>query len=242
MGSSFPSEVACDINSQSWSNFGQRSSGLNCQLSETLRGARFHFIEMHIVPASDELASRIQEQEDKFSHNTWAQACTDIPTLNLVLSAAATFYWLAHLYVHGNINDTHTSSLVFAHSTYLSLVFTTHSVLSTLNHRAIIGGKVKHFVAALNLSASHMWVEGLDTNSHQTHRDFERSLYAECFDFCFAVLAHHVAFQSHFAPAGRHKSNTSLGLELMEINGHAYLLCEHKNFLFLHCSKGKYIT
>lgn len=55
-------EVACDINSRSWSNFGQRSSGLNCQLSETLRGARFHLIEMHMVPAGDELASCVQEK------------------------------------------------------------------------------------------------------------------------------------------------------------------------------------
>lgn len=88
-------EVARDINSLSRSNFGPCSPGLNCQLSETLRGARFHLIEMHMVPASDELASCVQEQGDKLPYTTSAQARRGIPTLNLDPSAAGRFYWLA---------------------------------------------------------------------------------------------------------------------------------------------------
>lgn len=90
--------MARDINSLSRSNFGPCSPGLNCQLSETLRGARFHFIEMHMVPASDELASCVQEQGDKFPYTTSAQARRDIPTLNFDPSVGGRFYWLAHIH------------------------------------------------------------------------------------------------------------------------------------------------
>lgn len=79
---------------------------------------------MHIVPASDELASCVQEQGDKSSYNTWAQARRDIPTLNLVLSAADTFHWLAHLYIHGNINNVidfdHTLSTVHSEPPFVN--------------------------------------------------------------------------------------------------------------------------
>lgn len=84
-------EVACNINSLSTSNFGPCSPGLNCQLSETLRGARFHFIEMLMVSAGDELASCAQEQGDKFPYTTQTQACRDIPTLNEDPSMGAKF-------------------------------------------------------------------------------------------------------------------------------------------------------
>lgn len=130
-----------------------------------------------------------RKKGDKFSCNTWAQARRDIPTLNLDPSAADEFYWLAHLYIRGECKwDSH-GFPGFAHGTYSSLALATHSILSTLNHHVMIGGKVLHFVAASNLSASHTWVEGLDKISHLMYRDFERSLYAECFVFSFAAPA-----------------------------------------------------
>lgn len=178
-----------------------------------------------------------RKKGDKFSYDTWAQARRDIPTLNLDPSAADTFYWLTHLYIRGEYKwDSH-SFPGFAHSTYSSLALATHSILSILNHHVMIGGKVLHFVAASNLSASHMWVEGLDKISHLMYRDLERSLYAECFVFCFVAPAHHVAFQRHFTPAGRHKSNTSLDLALKERNSHTSLLCEHMKYSLLKCQE-----
>ena len=66
---------------------------MNFQLSATLGGARFHFIEMHTVSASDELVSCGQGDKVSIHHsNTGMQRRTvGIPTPSRELSVCAEF-------------------------------------------------------------------------------------------------------------------------------------------------------
>lgn len=80
--------------------------GLNCQLSGTLRGTRFHFIEMHMVSASDELAQCGLKQADKKLNTTQIQACmdVDIPTPSLDPSCICICtHTVLHWYMHTSV-------------------------------------------------------------------------------------------------------------------------------------------
>lgn len=135
----------------------------------------------------------------------------------------------------GNINETHTASL--GSHTALTRLWPWPNIQYCPLWTTMWWLEAKFYILWQRQTSqrSHMWVEGLDKISHLMYRDFERSLYAECFVFTFAAPARHVAFQRHFTPAGRHKSNTYLGLALMERNSRASLRCEHMKYSLLNC-------